>query len=188
MELDELVALVKKTHGAKSLDVGSLISLGGIVSVKVNALQNLKGKEKMTLVCKVLKKVLAEAEEKESSEAGKSAEDVTALKERFAYLQHAVDDILPASLELALSAARGSLDLKKVAPSFWIRLGSCICRSAATALASQNLISEAQARQVTKAVEQVESLEKKAASRRASLAPNQESESGSVTLRKAEVA
>lgn len=185
MELDELVALVKKTQADKALDITSLVSLAGIVSVKINTVQNLSGKEKMAVVCKVLKKALAEVEAKECAEAGKSEEDVAALKQRFADLQKAVDDVVPASLELALSAARGSLDLKKVDPSFLARLLSCFCRSAVTALASQNLISEVQANQATRVVGEVE---KRLPSRRQSEAPSQATESESVTTRKPEVA
>lgn len=152
MDFQELIAFAKQTQGPLVWDTSSLIRVSGVLAVKVNAMQNLSGPEKQKLICQVLKKVLDEVEAKEVSEEP-TEEKKKALTEQFASLKKAVDDVIPASLDLALAAARGKLDLKKVKLSVWVKYFSCCARSVVTALASTNVISAAQATNALGAVE-----------------------------------
>jgi hypothetical protein len=155
MELQELIAFVKETQGPLKWDSASLIRLGGQLAVKVNAIQNLSGQEKQKLVCQILKTVLEDVEKKEKSETSVE-EEKAAIAQQFASLRKTVEDVLPASLDLALAAARGKLDLKKVKMSVWVKYFSCCARSVVTALVSNNVISQAQAKQATDALVAVE--------------------------------
>ena len=154
MELSELVELVKKTQGTTEWDVAAVIRVGGVLAAKVNTLTNLSGKEKGKLVADALKAAFDELEKNEA--VGLNEESLKALKARFDQLKAAVDDVLPASLELALSAARGELDLKKIKPSFWVHLGSCCAKAAVSVLAKEKLISEETAKKAADAVATVE--------------------------------
>ena len=71
-------------------------------------------------------------------------------------MKSVVDDVLPASLDLALAAARGKLDLKKVKMSVWVKYFSCCARSVVTVLVSNNVISKDQAKQAESALAAVE--------------------------------
>lgn len=145
MQVDDLVAIAKEAQGVLTWDTSSLIRVAGILAMKVNAIQNLSGQEKQKLVCQVLKRVLDDVEKKEVSEE-QTEEKKKGLSEHFSTLKKCVDDVIPASLELALSAARGKLDLKKVKMSVWVRYFSCCIRSAVTVLVSNNVISQEQAK------------------------------------------
>jgi hypothetical protein len=153
MEISELVELVKKTHGTTEWNVAEVIRIGGLLAAKVNTIKELSGKEKGKLVADALKAALNELEKNEA--VGLTEENLKALKARFDQLKAAVDDVLPASLELAISAARGGLDLKKVKPSFWIHLGSCCAKAAVSVLVKEKVISEETAKKAADAVETV---------------------------------
>jgi hypothetical protein len=155
MELQELLAFVKETQGALKWDSASLIRVGGQLAVKVNGIKNLSGQEKQALICQILKTVLEDVEKKEKSETTVE-EEKAAIAQQFASLRKTVDEVLPASLDLALAAARGKLDLKKVKMSVWVKYFSCCAKSVVTALASSNVISQAQAKQATDALAAVE--------------------------------
>ena len=156
MEIQDLVNFAKECQGISNWDNATLIRVGGQLAVKVNSIQNLSGQEKQKIICQVLKQVLDDVEKKEKAEEGKSEEEKKTITEQFAQLKKAVDDIIPASLELAIAAARGKLDLRKVKMSVWVRYFSCCSRSVVTALASANVISQSQAKQASDAVAAVE--------------------------------
>jgi hypothetical protein len=155
MELQELLTFVKETQGALKWDSASLIRVGGQLAVKVNGIKNLSGQEKQALICQILKTVLEDVEKKEKSETTVE-EEKAAIAQQFASLRKTVDEVLPASLDLALAAARGKLDLKKVKMSVWVKYFSCCAKSVVTALVSNNVISQAQAKQATDALAAVE--------------------------------
>lgn len=156
MEVKDLVNFAKEAQGVKEWDTPSLIRIGGLLAVKVNAIKNLNGQEKQKLICQVLTVVLGDIENKELNEPGKSEDDKKSIVDQFARLKKAVDDVVPASLELAISAARGKLDLRKVKMSVWVRYFSCCINSAVTVLVANDVISQAQAKQVTKTLDVVE--------------------------------
>lgn len=147
MDLQELLELVQKTQAGEAWDISALIRVGGTLAAKLNGLQNLTGQEKKTLVCQVLLKSLDAAEKKEHTAPGVSTEEQEKIQARFADLKHSVQTVLPATLDLAVAAARGKLDLKKISPSVWAQAFSCCLKTTVSALASQNLISESHAQQ-----------------------------------------
>jgi hypothetical protein len=152
MELSELTALAKECKGPGNWTSGSLIRVGGILAGKINNLQNLSGTEKLKLVQRILLQLLAEAENKEIAEPGLSKEEIQKIHDRYDTLEATVGDVLPASLELAINAARGRLDLKKIKPSTWVKMCSCVGIAVVHQLASLNLISEAHATEARRAI------------------------------------
>ena len=147
MELTELVALAKDCKGPGNWTSSSLIRVGGILAGKINGIQNLSGTEKLKLVQRILLQLLGEAENKEIAETGLSKEEIQSIHDRYDTLEAVVADAVPASLELAIKAARGTLDLKKVKLSTWVKLCSCFVTGVVHQLASMNLISETHATQ-----------------------------------------
>jgi hypothetical protein len=147
MELSELLALAKECKGPGNWTSSSLVRVGGILAGKVNGIQNLSGGEKLKLVQRILLQLLGEAENKEIAEPGLTTEEIQKIHDRYDVLETTVADVLPASLELAIQAARGGLDLKKVKPSTWVKLCSCFATTVVHQLASMNLISETHATQ-----------------------------------------
>jgi hypothetical protein len=141
MEVSDLVKFAKECQGVLDLDTPSLIRVSGQLAVKVNAIQNLSGQEKQKLICQILKTLISE-------KLGDS--------ERAVSLKKVVDDVIPASLDLALAAARGKLDLKKVKMSVWVKYFSCCARSVVNLLVSNNVISQEQAKQADSALNAVE--------------------------------
>jgi len=156
MELQELVTLAKECKGAGNWNSASLIRVGGVLAGKINSIENLSGGEKLKLVQRVLLQVLAEAENKEIAEPGLSKEEIQKIHDRYDVLEQTIADVLPASLDLAIKAARGGLDLKKIKPSTWVKLCSCVGVAVVHQLASLNLISETHATQARRLLAQAE--------------------------------
>lgn len=156
MELADLMNFANEVKGVGTWDVQALIRVGGALAGRVNALQNLSGGEKLKLVQQILRKVLEEAESKEIAVKDLTKEQIQTIKERYARVKTSVEDVLPASLELALNAARGKLNLKKIKPSVWVKICSCFLKTVVQQLASHNLISEAHATQASQALEVVQ--------------------------------
>lgn len=152
MELSDLVRVAKEVKGTGAWTSGTLIRVGGILAAKVNSIENLSGGEKLKLVQRVLLQGLAEVESTEIAEPGKTKEEIQMIHDRYDSLERTVADVLPESLELAIKAARGSLDLKKIKPSTWVTMCSCFATTVVHHLASMNLISEAHATQARRAL------------------------------------
>lgn len=110
-EFDKLKSIAQGIMSQKQWDAGSLIALGGSLAAEVNKIAGLKGQQKKQLVLDVIKAVLKEAVEKASDISGSSP---LASAETVQTLNYVVEFALPASLDLAVAAARGELDLKKV--------------------------------------------------------------------------
>lgn len=156
MELQDLVTVAKDCKGSGNWTAASLIRVGGILAGKVNGIQNMSGTEKLKLVQRILLQVLAEAENKEVGEKGLSEDNIKKIHDRYDILENVVSDSLPASLELAIQAARGGLDLKKIKPSQWVKICSCFATTVVHQMASLNLVSEAHATQVRQLLVKVE--------------------------------
>jgi hypothetical protein len=152
MELQELLSVAKESKGPGNWTSASLIRVGGILAGKVNSIENLSGTEKTKLVQRILIQLLAETEKKEVEEPGLSKDEIQKIHDRYDVLENIVAETLPASLELAINAARGRLDLKKVKPSTWVKMCSCFATAVVHQLASMNLISEAHATQARRAI------------------------------------
>ena len=152
MELNDLVTLATELKGPGAWSTSNLVRIGGLLAAKVNSIENLSGGEKLKLVQRVLLQILAEAEKKEIAEPGITTEEIQKIHDRYDVLEGTVGDVLPVSLELAIKAARGGLDLKKISPSTWLKMCSCFATSVVHQLASLNLISETHAGQVRRAL------------------------------------
>jgi hypothetical protein len=152
MELQELLSVAKECKGPGNWTSASLIRVGGLLAGKVNSIENLSGTEKTKLVQRILIQLLAETEKKEVEEPGLSKEEIQKIHDRYDVLENIVAETLPASLELAINAARGRLDLKKIKPSTWVKMCSCFATAVVHQLASMNLISEAHATQARRAI------------------------------------
>lgn len=156
MDLQELLKVAKQAQGPLEWDSSSLIRIGGVVATKLNAVQTLSGADKQKLVCQVLKTLLEDSQKELSSKESLTETEKASLSEKFVALRKVVDDVVPASLELAVAAARGKLDLKKVKPSVWMKLVSCCTASAVDVLVANHVISEEQGKKVEAAVTAVE--------------------------------
>lgn len=152
MEFSELVTLARECKGSGNWTSASLIRVGGLLAGKINSIQNLSGPEKLKLIQRVLIQALAEAENKEIAAPELTKEEIQKIHDRYDVLENVVADALPASLELAINAARGRLDLKKVKPSTWVKICSCFATSVVHQLASMNLITETHANQARRAI------------------------------------
>ena len=156
MELSHFIQLARDIQGTNTWDTPSILRVATTLAVKVNKIENMTGKEKTTFVCKILSQLLQEVEEKEKSEDGRSEEEKKSITARFDKLQKFVEEALPVSLELVVSAARGKMDLQKVSPSVWKQMCSCFATSAVAVLASQDVLTEKEAKKVDSVVNVVD--------------------------------
>jgi hypothetical protein len=104
--------------------------------MKVNQMKDLKGPEKKQLVLDVIQKAMVKSEEAEKS--GKT--DTAEITEKWTALRKIANDVLPVSLDLVVSAARGNLDFKKISSKTWIEYFCCFFQAATGVLAAQNVI------------------------------------------------
>ena len=152
MELSNFVQLAREIQGTKEWNAASILRLASTLAVKANKIENMTGTEKTTFICKIISQLLQEVEEKEKSEDGRSDEDKKAITVRYDKLQKMVEEVLPVSLELLVSAARGKMDLKKVSPSCWRHACSCFATSAVAVLSSQDVLTEKDVKKIESVV------------------------------------
>ncbi len=107
-EFDRLKSVAKALMSQKQWDASSLVALAGSLAGEVNKLTSLSGPQKKQLVLDVVKAVFQEAVEKASPSSPLGN------PETVKSLNFVLDFAVPASLDLAVAAARGQLDLKKV--------------------------------------------------------------------------
>ncbi len=101
--LSQLKASGRKLMGQREWNSASLIALGGSLAAEVNVVSSLSGPQKQTLVVLAVKDLVKESVKGSTAELAKAQQ-----------LLQIADDVLPACLNLAVSAARGQLDLKKI--------------------------------------------------------------------------
>ena len=138
MNADSLVGFVLEQTAKKSWTSETVLRVGVDVAMKVNQLKDLKGPEKKQLVLDVLQKAMVNCEEAEKS--GKT--DTAEITERWAALRKVANDVLPVSLDLVVSAARGGFDFKKISPRTWIEYFCCFFQAATGVLAAEHVIPE----------------------------------------------
>ncbi len=107
-EFDRLKSVAQTLMSQKQWDAASLVALAGSLAAEVNKLVSLSGSQKKQLVLDVVKAVFQEAVEKASPSSPLGNPE--AVKS----LTFVLDFAVPASLDLAVAAARGHLDLKKM--------------------------------------------------------------------------
>jgi len=138
MNADSLVSFVLEQTAKKSWTSETVLRVGVEVAMKVNQLKDLKGLEKKQLVLDVIQKAIAKCEDAEKS--GKT--DTAEITEKWAALRKIANEVLPVSLDLVVSAARGNLDFKKISPRTWVEYVCCSVRAATDALAAAHVIPE----------------------------------------------
>jgi len=138
MNADSLMGFVLEQTAKKSWTSETVLRVGVDVAMKVNQLKDLKGPEKKQLVLDVLQKAMVNCEESEKS--GKT--DTAEITERWAALRKVANDVLPVSLDLVVSAARGGFDFKKISPRTWLEYFCCFFQAATGVLAAENVIPE----------------------------------------------
>lgn len=136
MNADLLVEFVLEQTAKKSWTSETVLRVGVDVATKVNQMKDLKGPEKKQLVLDVIQKAMVKSEEAEKS--GKA--DTAEITEKWTALRKIANDVLPVSLDLVVSAARGNLDFKKISSKTWIEYFFCCLRAATGVLAAQNVI------------------------------------------------
>ena len=138
MNADLLVGFVLEQTAKKSWTSETVLRVGVDVAMKVNQLKDLKGPEKKQLVLDVLQKAMVKCEEAEKADKTDTAE----ITERWTALRKIANDVLPVSLDLVVSAARGTFDFKKISPRTWVEYCCCFFQAATGALAAQHVIPE----------------------------------------------
>jgi hypothetical protein len=115
-EFCKLKVLAQKVVSHTQWDAPLMISLGGSLAAEANTMANLSGSQKKQLVLDVVKAVMIE------SVGASTAESEEKLKQ----LQFVAENVLPASLDLAVAAARGKFDLKKTKRTCFAAFLSCL--------------------------------------------------------------
>ena len=121
-EFGMLQALASHYLAGKALSAPVLMSLAAALSAEVNTLQTLSGAEKKQLVCDIVTQALQTA--LTASKVGLGSPAVAAEEE--VALTYVAKNVIPASVDLLVSAANGQLNLKKVAKVGWADCKSCV--------------------------------------------------------------
>jgi len=121
-EFGMLQALASHYLAGKTLSAPVLMSLAAALSAEVNTLQKLSGAEKKQLVCDIVVQALQTA--LTASKVGLGSPAV-AVEEEVALI-YVAKNVIPASVDLLISAANGQLNLKKVAKVGWADCKSCL--------------------------------------------------------------
>ena len=121
-EFGMLQALASHYLAGKTLSAPVLMSLAAALSAEVNSVKTLSGAEKKQLVCDIVVQALQTA--LTASKVGLGSPAV-ATEEEVALL-YVAKNVIPASVDLLVSAANGQLNLKKVAKAGWADCMSCL--------------------------------------------------------------
>ena len=121
-EFGMLQALASHYLAGKTLSAPVLLSLAAALSAEVNSLRNLSGAEKKQVVCNIVLQTLETA--LRVSKVGVGSPAVSAEEE--VALIYVAKNVIPASVDLLISAANGQLNLKKLAKTGWTNCMSCL--------------------------------------------------------------
>ena len=121
-EFGMLQALASHYLAGKTLSAPVLMSLAAALSAEVNTVQKLSGAEKKQLVCNIVLQTLETA--LTVSKVGIGSPAVSAEEE--VALIYVAKNVIPASVDLTISAANGQLNLKKLAKTGWADCRSCL--------------------------------------------------------------
>ena len=94
MELEELVTFANSIKGTNPLDVASLMSLSTKVGLRIAIMRGLTDKQKVDLVCLVLKKMLESDQAKKLTDAV-SDENKKKVLDLYRNLHFVVDEVIP---------------------------------------------------------------------------------------------
>jgi hypothetical protein len=122
-------ALVAQAAAAVSPSTQSLMRVAVALAQDVNRLPNLKGRERLELVQRVLREALAVPTVKDRIPA-----DVMSV------LQETITTIIPETLTLVVGASRGEFSLKRPSAGCVAAVAGLLCRSVAAAAGSDSQI------------------------------------------------
>ncbi len=110
----ELVLLqtAKAYLGERAWSVDIVLRVGAELAQAVNKYPSLTGQEKSELVCQIILKLLEDGEKVEKEQKGESTGTMNT-KVPWEDCKMVVKTLLPATLDLIVSAARGKFDLQK---------------------------------------------------------------------------
>ena len=111
VEIGDLVQVAHDALADGHLSFGEVVQLGGLLASKVNRFVGLSGQQKQKVVLGVLEKACSDL-------LAKRAED-EAFRAKLVAAQEFAKDVLPSVLDLAVSAAKGKLDIGQVKKSCW---------------------------------------------------------------------
>lgn len=111
VEIGDLVQVAHDALADGHLSFGEVVQLGGLLASKVNRFVGLSGQQKQKVVLGILEKACSDLLAKRSDDEAYRAKLVAA--------QEFAKDVLPSVLDLAVSAAKGKLDLGVVKKSCW---------------------------------------------------------------------
>lgn len=121
-EFGMLQMLASHYLAGKTLSAPVLMSLAAALSAEVNTIKTLSGAEKKQLVCNIVLQTLETA--LTVSKVGIGSPAVSAEEE--VALIYVAKNVIPASVDLLVSAANGQLNLKKIAKVGWADCMSCL--------------------------------------------------------------
>jgi hypothetical protein len=119
VEVGDLVQVAHDALADGHLSFGEVVQLGGLLASKVNRFVGLSGLQKQKIVLGVLEKACSDLLAKHS--------DNEAYRVKLVAAQDFAKGVLPSVLELAVSAAKGRLDLGQVKKTCWLAL-KCISK------------------------------------------------------------
>jgi len=121
-EFGMLQMLASHYLAGKTLSAPVLMSLAAALSAEVNTIKTLSGAEKKQVVCDIVLQTLQTA--LTVSKVGIGSPAVSAEEE--VALLYVAKNVIPASVDLLVSAANGQLNLKKIAKVGWADCMSCL--------------------------------------------------------------
>jgi hypothetical protein len=125
VNIDELVKMVADVFADGKVTYAEIVKVGGKLAGTVNTYKNVKGSEKQALVLQCIELGLEKALEKVPEE--KKEEFKARVEDGVKFAK----ETLPAVLDLAISAARGQLDLQKTKETCFSMIMSCVSRQMA---------------------------------------------------------
>ena len=154
--LPTLVADVKTVlSDTNPLNAGSLIKAGVKLCLDSKSLLALPHDQKVGMLSKAMLTALMELKEKELAKC--SDDQKAAVNDRYAHLLLVAESGLPAVLETVHEIFTGKLNLSslKQSAASWFSWFSCVATSAVSVAAATGLVSEKQAAEIPKKVEDV---------------------------------
>jgi hypothetical protein len=132
VEVGDLVQVARDALADGHLSFGEVVQLGGLLASKVNQFEQLSGQQKQKIVLGVVERACDELLEKKLAELPEDEKE--AYRAKLVAAQEFAKEVLPSVLTLAVSAAKGKLDLGTVKKSCWTVLGlalQCVSKNLA---------------------------------------------------------
>jgi hypothetical protein len=117
VEVGDLVQVARDALADGHLSFGEVVQLGGLLASKVRQFVGLSGHQKQKVVLGVLEKACADLLEEKLEKLPEDQRE--AYRAKLVAAQEFAKDVLPSVLDLAVSAAKGKLDLRSVKKSCW---------------------------------------------------------------------